>query len=136
MRPVLAIIGRLRIDAGGATATEFALILPIFAMLTFGFVELSNMFFESSSVQWALDRAGRMAVTDPNATASDIETTFRNELVAAGSPHATFDYTSKTLDGVPVIDLTAHYQHVVEAPFIPQFTVTFNYEKVVPKTTI
>jgi Flp pilus assembly pilin Flp len=120
-------------DERGATALEFALIMPAFTMMVFVLIEVSMMMYMSASVQWALDRAARQLVTDPDTTAGDIETAMNTYLASSGAPHIDVHYTVEDWAEVPIVRVTAHYDHVVSAPFITGFSVGFNFQTLVPQ---
>lgn len=116
----------------GATAVEFAIILPVFVALLFGVFEFSRMMFVSSSVQHAVDRAARLAVIDPDVTASEIETEISNFLSVSNDPAITVTITQTTIGTKNVRQVKAHYDHLVSGPFIPEFTVGWDFETDVP----
>ncbi|WP_411286527.1 TadE/TadG family type IV pilus assembly protein [Phenylobacterium sp.] len=57
-------IGRLRRDAGGATAVEFALVLPAFLALIVGSLSAGNLGFTVSSLQFAVQAAARCSAVN------------------------------------------------------------------------
>ena len=120
-------------DRSGASAVEFALVLPAFVTLIFGIIEFSRLIFVGSSVQWATDRAARLAVIDPEISVAEIETELKSYLDMAGSPPVDVSLTTSTVGGVEVIHVNAHYDHAVEGPFIPSFTIGFDFETNIPK---
>lgn len=120
-------------DQRGATAAEFAILCPVFCMMVFGTIEVSRMMYMGASVQWAVDRASRMVVVDPDVSDSDLEDAVNGYLEAAGSPDVEITAEEEDFGGVPVIRLSAHYDHVVYGPFITGFTVGFDFETLVPR---
>ena len=118
---------------GGATAVEFGLILPVLITFIFAAMQLNELMFRSASVQWALDRAARTVVTDPDATVSQIEAKVKYYLESAGSPDVDIHYANETTANVPIAKLTASYTHLVRGPFIPEFTINFQFHSLVPK---
>ena len=120
-------------DTRGATAAEFALIMPAFTMMVFVLIEISMMMYQGASVQWALDRASRIVVTNPNATVGDIQAAMDGYLSTVGSPHVSIRRDVDTWAAVPIVRVTAHYDHVVSAPFVPQFTVGFDFQTLIPQ---
>jgi len=120
-------------DQRGATAAEFAILLPVFCMMVFGTIEVSRMMYMGASVQWAVDRAARMVVVDPDVSDADLEDAVNGYLTAAGSPDVAIVSAEEDFGGVPVIRLSAHYDHVLYGPFISGFTVGFDFETLVPR---
>jgi Flp pilus assembly protein TadG len=117
---------------GGATAVEFAIILPVFVTLLFGIFEFSRMVFVSSSVQHAIDRAARLAVIDSDVTNSDIEAEIANFLSVSGNPPVSISVVRTMIGTTNVAQVTAQYDHTVSGPFIPAFKVQWDFETVVP----
>jgi Flp pilus assembly protein TadG len=120
-------------DERGATAAEFALIMPAFTMMVFVLIEISMMMYMGASVQWALDRASRQVITNSDTTVAEIEDQMDEYLAAAGSPDVDVSYAVDDWAAVPIVRVTAHYDHVVDAPFIPQFTVGFDFQTLIPQ---
>jgi Flp pilus assembly protein TadG len=58
-RPLLALAGRLRHDARGATAVEFAAIAPALFMVILGLMDLSYNIYATTLLEGAIQQAGR-----------------------------------------------------------------------------
>ena len=125
--------GRFGSAEGGSTAVEFALILPIFIMLLIGIFELSRMMFVSSSVQYSVDRAARLAVIDPTISLSDIEADILNRLAVSNSPTVDLTITRTTIGITDIAQVSAHYDHLVSPVFFPAFTVGWDFVTVIPQ---
>lgn len=52
------------INRRGATALEFAVVLPLFLTLALGMLHVSNIFFSSNALQYAVQEAARCASVD------------------------------------------------------------------------
>ena len=66
MRPVVrhrrrGFAGRLLTDRHGASALEFALLLPFFLPIIFGTIEIGQMFWTQTAMQHAVEMAARCA---------------------------------------------------------------------------
>jgi Flp pilus assembly protein TadG len=129
-RPIWRHLAR---STSGATATEFAIVLPVFVAMLFGIFEFSRLIFVSSSVQWAVDRAARLAVIDTEATDADIEAEIEAHLAVSKSPAVNIAINRTMINTVDVVRITAHYDHLVQGPLIPSFTVGFDFETIVPQ---
>jgi Flp pilus assembly protein TadG len=123
-------------DQHGATAAEFAIIAPVFCVLVFGVIEVGRMMFMGASVQYALDRAARVAVTDSDATETQIQAAMDEFLEAAGSPTVDIAMTTQDVGDVPVRRITAHYDHTVYGPFISSFSIGFDFETLIPQPDV
>jgi Flp pilus assembly protein TadG len=124
---------RYRRSQSGATAVEFALVLPAFVTLVFGIFELSRLIFVGASVQWAVDRAARLAIINPDVSASEIEQEIDSYLEMAGNPPVVVTLSTSTIDTLEIIEVAATYEHTVEAPFIPPFSIDFDFQTMIPK---
>jgi len=131
--PPFSIFTRLRRSCCGATATEFALIMPVFTMMVFALIEVSLMMFRGASVQWALDRAARQIITNPDVTQAQIKSAMQTYLEASGVPEVTVTLFEEELASVPVMRVQAHYNHLVRAPFLDGFSIGFDFSTVLPK---
>lgn len=118
---------------GGATAVEFALVLPLFIMLLIGIFELSRMMFVTSSVQYSVDRAARLAVIDPTVSLSDIETDILNRLAVSNSPTVDLTVVRTTIGVTDVAQVSAHYDHLVSPVFFEPFTVGWDFVTIIPQ---
>lgn len=63
-------------DRSGATALEFAILLPVFLPLLFGVIQLGQMFWTQAAMQHAVEMAARCATINSTTcgTASQIQT--------------------------------------------------------------
>lgn len=120
-------------DQGGASALEFAMTLPAFAMLTFGTIQLGYAFFCGSSVQYALEQVARTVMVDNTMTQSSAQSQFDAQLKSLGAPHATLSYTVDTSGPIPIARLQATYAAKVNIPMIPEFTMNFVADTSVPQ---
>lgn len=118
---------------GGSSAVEFALVLPLFLMLLIGIFEFSRMMFVSSSVQYSVDRAARMAVVDPTVTLADIEADIIDRLSVSNSPEVDLTVTRTSLGVTDIARVSAHYDHEVSPVFFPAFTIGWDFETVIPQ---
>jgi Flp pilus assembly protein TadG len=123
-------------DEQGATAAEFAVLAPAFCALVFAVIEVGRLMFVGASVQYAIDRAARLAITDPDATEAQIQAKVAEYLTAAGSPTVDVDMTTQNFGAIPVRRITAHYDHTVYGPFISGFSIGFDFETLVPQPDV
>lgn len=72
---VQPLLGRFRADRGGASAVEFAIILPVFVLLVMGSISVAMLIFSVSSLNYAVEDAARCAAVNktlcPNATTTE-----------------------------------------------------------------
>jgi Flp pilus assembly protein TadG len=86
---------RTRSARRGATALEFALLLPVFCAILFGVIEYGWVFYQQSNVVAATRDALRVAITLPQDTAPDPATAAFDEVRANLT---NFGYTPEQLD--------------------------------------
>jgi Flp pilus assembly protein TadG len=132
MAKKLSLARRFGCANDGASAVEFALILPLFILLLFGIVELSRMMFVSSSVQYSVDRAARFAAIDADVSDADIENEINHLLAISNSPSVDISISRIMVGATTIARVSAHYDHLVSGPFIPAFTVGWDFETNVP----
>src|SRR5689334_6853769 len=77
---------RLCREKNGASALEFALIAPIFVLLTLATIETSVIYIAGSSLQVATDRAARLVRTGQAQGAGMSQTQFRQSLCSNLAP--------------------------------------------------
>ena len=91
----LTLLRRFRADAGGASAVEFALVLPAFILLVLGSMSAATLGFSVASMNYAVEDAARCAAVKKAAclTPADIAKYARAKYVGpAVSP--VFTYTT------------------------------------------
>ncbi len=59
-------LGRAIRARSGNSMVEFALVAPLFFLLTFGILDYGRLFYEQETLQYAMRQAGRFAVTGQN----------------------------------------------------------------------
>lgn len=116
----------------GASALEFALILPIFATMMFGTVQMGIAFYYAGTVQYALERTARLTMVDQDMSAGQVQSAFDNELSGFTDQEIVVTYAVDTSGDVPIAALSTTYAHEMIVPFIPAFTLNFDAEARVP----
>jgi len=119
-------------DDGGASALEFAMILPVFAMMMFGTIQMGVAFYFAGSVQYALERTARLTMVDQDMTAGQVQTAFDEEVSVFTDQSIVVSYAVDSSGDVPIAQLSTSYPYQVIIPFVPTFTLTFDAEARVP----
>src|SRR5688572_20025363 len=88
-----------RTDRRGATALEFALLLPVFCAVLFGVIEYAWVFYQQANVVAATRDALRIAVTLPKTASPDPATQALDEVRAKLT---TFGYSPEQLDAATI----------------------------------
>jgi len=105
-------LSRLKRDCRGATAVEFAMILPVFSYLLLGILEISVMFAMQVIVENAVFSAARQIRTGQAQSSADADTTFSTALctelyniINCGD----ILYDVQTFSTFAAVDLTVEY---------------------------
>jgi Flp pilus assembly protein TadG len=87
---------RLKHDSRGATAVEFAMVLPVFIALIVGGLYACIAVFTSASLQYAAEQAARCSSVNTGTCSSSGTTTAYAQTVYYGpaAPAATFTYST------------------------------------------
>lgn len=119
-------------DAAGASAVEFALVIPIFATFLFGTIQTGMALYKANTVQFALEQTARHVMVNQSMTQSQVQAYFNGELDDIISESVTVSYAVSTSGDVPIASFAASYTHEFVIPFIPTFEVTFDAAAEVP----
>jgi len=123
---------RLIVDQDGAVAVEFALVSTAFIAVVFGLCYLGIMLYNNMSLQWAVEKAARVAEINTAATQTDIAGAVNSYLSSVGLPNATVAYSSSVTGGVTIATIQATYQQTYALPLISTFNLTFSSNLSVP----
>ena len=134
-RPMYRPCARFVRDSSGAAAVEFAIISSVFIVLMFGLVYAGMMIFDRVSLQWAVERASRVASIDMNATETDIATSINDYLTGVGLPSADVAYSVSTSSGYPVASIQASFARTYTVPMVATFTIDFSASASVPQVS-
>lgn len=93
----------------GATAVEFALVVPVFLIFLFGIISLTQAFWIRNGLQYAVDDAGRYAMINTTATDDQIRTQLRSKLYGMDSSAVTITLSSATSSGVTYKTIVTTY---------------------------
>jgi Flp pilus assembly protein TadG len=116
----------------GATAVEFAMIIPVFLALLLGLFETSRFFYVRSSLQKAVDDAGRYAMRATSATDSAITQIAKQNLIEPVSTAAEFKITRDTVSGTDFLTVTVDYSFAPLAAIVPIGDIPVSLQSRVP----
>ncbi len=110
---------RLFKEATGASAVEFALVLPLLLMLILGMVEFGTLFYRQAIISWSSREAARTGIvqTIPKPTAGQVEAVVSFVLNKASLGTAKVAVTVTGAGGAFGTDLVV----LVESPYRFQF---------------
>ena len=110
----------------GASALEFAIILPVFVTMVLGTIQMGIVFFKAGSVQFALEEAAREVMVDPDMSASQIQVAIKNKLESLTQQDITVTYSVDSSGAIDVAQLNAQFNIEVVIPFVPGFSINFD----------
>ena len=116
----------------GASALEFALILPVFAAMLFGTIQISLAYYTAGSVQFALERTARITMVDQDMSGTQVQAAFDAQLATLTNEDVSINYTVDSSGDIPIAIFAASYTHHFVIPFVPVFDITFPVETRVP----
>lgn len=111
-------------DTGGATAAEFALVLPLFVVMVFGIFEFGWTQHCLSSTRYAMEKAARDLMLNPALTEAELETRVRTELEGTADPNVDITLSIATGPAGQIATLTGVYQRQIGVPMLPTFPLT------------
>lgn len=124
-------------DDRGASAVELALVLPVFATMFFGAVQLGFGLHCASSVRWALESSARGLVLNRDLTRDQLRAGMLEKLSIPGQDSVVVELT-KDEPGAAGTTQFAHasstYKYPLAIPFVPTQELTFKADVNVPLT--
>lgn len=117
-------------DRRGATAAEFALTLPIWAMLIFSFFIMSRVYFGRAGVLNGMGEAARIATLWPRRPNSDMVAAFNQRTFGIlPGENPTLVMATGTSNGQEYIDFRVTYTPQIDLYLITVSPITLNYER-------
>lgn len=106
-------------EASGASAVEFALVLPLLLLLILGMVEFGTLFYRQAIISWSSREAARTGIVQatPKPTSGQVQAVASSVLSKAGLGASTMAVTVTGAGGAFGTDLTV----LVESPYRFQF---------------
>jgi Flp pilus assembly protein TadG len=120
----------LAADRRGSTAAEFALTLPIFAMLIFSFFNIARVYNGRAGVLNGLGEVARVATLWPLRSQADMTAAFNDRafgLVDGEVP--SLSYATGTVNGQNFVDITVTYTPVINFFLIEVSPITLTYSR-------
>lgn len=124
-------IMRMLANHRGAMAVEFAIVAPIFLIMVLGIIEVGRAFWIKSTLQYAVEEAGRYVMVNTSATTSQVQTYAQGYLPSSLSA-ASVSALQETTGSVTFMSITASYSFQTIVPLVPLPAVTLNAKSRVP----
>jgi hypothetical protein len=104
----------------GGTIIEFAVVLPVFLLLTFGVIDLGFLFYQRASLSYALSETSRYVFIHPTATENEILNYAQSRIVilAAG-----IQFSSTLTPGVSAT-LSGNFRYTFFSHLIPSMELS------------
>jgi Flp pilus assembly protein TadG len=121
-------------DQGGATALEFALVLPVFVTLLLGGFQVAWVMHSAASVRWSLESSSRMLLLNPTTTQDQLRTAVAAKLQGLVNPS---DVTvtlvaDNSTAGAPVLRASSDYRPTLVIPLVSRWNLDLKATTVVP----
>lgn len=118
--------GRLLADHVGATAVEFAMVLPIFVAMVFGIIQFGWAQHCNSSLRFAMEKASRALLLNPTLSESDLQTMVQNTLTGVSDTNVTVHLQMNNTAAGKVANLTGVYSTVIGIPALASFPINYS----------
>jgi Flp pilus assembly protein TadG len=121
-------------DQGGATALEFALILPVFVTLLLGAFQVAWVMHSAATVRWSLESSSRMLLLNPATTQAQLSAAVAAKLAGMVNPNdVTVTLAADTSTaGAPVLRASSHYRPTLAIPLVSTWNLDLQATTVVP----
>jgi Flp pilus assembly protein TadG len=122
-------------NASGAAALEFALVVPVLLTAIFGIWFIGWAYNLGSEVGHAVELASRIYITNPAATASDLQTAVASHLTDVPIGDVTLATAQTTVGAATTQHITWSYHTSAPIPFISAVNFNFAGQVDVPLAT-
>lgn len=116
----------------GASAVEFAMILPVFVTMVMGTIQMGIVYYQAGTVQFALEEAARQVMVNPDMSSGQIQSSIENKLEDLTSQTVTVTYSLDNSGPISVAQVNASFSIQVVIPFVPSFSIPFNAQTQIP----
>ena len=125
-QPIFKRFGR---DARGATAVEFAIVVPVFLTIMLTIWEFGYAQHKLSSIRFAMEKASRSLMVNNAMTEAQLSAQVKSQLSSIADNNVTITLSSTTVSGATVKKLTGTYSTKIGVPGLA--TIPVNWSTVV-----
>jgi Flp pilus assembly protein TadG len=119
-------IGALARDSRGATAVEFACVLPVFIAMVMGIFQFGWTQHCASSLRAALEQASRALMLNPSLSESTLRSMVQAKLQNGADPNVAVSLAIDPVNnGARIARLTGVYQRSLGVPLLMSFPVDY-----------
>jgi len=122
-------------DEDGATAVEFALVLPLLVIFILGIWYLGWAMNLGSEVRHAVELGSRVYISNPSATDTDVKTAIASHLTDVPINSITLATTTSSIGSASSQHISWSFQTTAPIPFLSSLQITFNGSYDVPGAT-
>jgi Flp pilus assembly protein TadG len=121
-------------DESGATAVEFALVIPVFLTVLIGTFQVAWVMHCAATVRYSLESSARSLLLDPTITQDQLQTAVLAKLSGmVDTRRVTIALTTDTsTTGAPVLRASSTYQPSLSIPFVASWPLTLRATTTVP----
>lgn len=116
----------------GASALEFAILLPVFVALIFAMMQVGMLFLQAGTVQQALEDTARELMVNDTLSEAQLQSSIEARLEELVSIPVDITYTVMPVGNASVMKITAAFSVDLIIPFIPALSVPMDVQTVVP----
>jgi Flp pilus assembly protein TadG len=117
----------------GTAALEFAIVGNAFIMFLVAVFYLGLMLWDSSSLDWAVQKGARLAALSSSVSQSDVSTAVNGYLNSIGISNATVSYSVAASSGVNVATVSATMTKTYTVPLFSDVHLTLTSTAKVPQ---
>ena len=123
----------LRRDQHGASAVEFALVMPAFVVMLIGTFVFGYAMHNVSSLRLALEESGRALQLNPKLSESQLASMVASEMKHLGNPSIVVGLSDDTsVAGVKMARVSATYVFEISVPLLPAYKINYQTSVLVP----
>jgi len=126
------LVQRFRRHDGGASALEFAILLPVFLMFMLGIFQMSLVFYQVGTAQHALEEAARTLMVRQDMTPAEVEVAVRDRLDAFLLQPVTITQALERAGDADVVRVNVSFTMEVAIPFVPSLVIPLGAQTTVP----
>jgi Flp pilus assembly protein TadG len=110
---------RLRSNREGATAVEFAIILPVLLLILMGLIDFAMALHTKNTLQYAVERAARYAIVNQSGSTGSFSTEVTTHLAGIiDDSSVSITVTPQSADGMNFVFIEASQTYNFTLPFI------------------
>ena len=122
-------------DRGGATAIEFALVLPLLVIFILGIWYLGWAMNLGSEVRHAVELGSRVYISNPNATTADLQAAIASHMTDVPVGSINLATSTSTIGTASSQHIAWSFQTTPPIPFLSAIQITFSGSYDVPAAT-